>query len=122
MKRILVADDDRHVLSLISEILSRSDYLVEQAVDGEQALRMALEDRPDLIVLDVMMPGLDGLEVCRRLKSHSETSRIKIIMVTAKCGPKDVEAGLAAGADDYMTKPFRLAELVYKIEKLLEGK
>ncbi len=119
MKRILVADDDRYILSLMSEVLIRTDYEVVQATDGHQALKMAEEMSPDLMLLDVMMPGPDGIEVCRRIKSNPKTSGIKVIMVTAKCGPKDIEAGREAGADHYITKPFRLSDLVGKIEELI---
>ncbi|HBE73750.1 MAG TPA: hypothetical protein DDW31_06675 [candidate division Zixibacteria bacterium] len=119
MKRILVADDDRHVLYLISEVLTRSDYEVSQAADGDQALEMARSTKPDIIILDIMMPGLDGIEVCRAVKSDPATAGIRVIMVTAKSGPQDIEAGREAGADHYITKPFRLAELVGKIAELV---
>ena len=119
MKRVLVADDDRHVLYLISEVLARSDYEVSQAEDGHQALKMARETAPDLLLLDIMMPGLDGIEVCRAVKADPATAGIKVIMVTAKSGPRDIEAGREAGADHYVTKPFRLAELVVKIAELI---
>ncbi len=120
MKRILVADDDRNVLYLISEVLSRSEYEVSQAVNGDQALKMTRETMPDLVLLDIMMPGLDGIEVCRALKSDPATTGIKVIMVTAKTGKKDIEAGRDAGADHYITKPFRLADLIDRI-KVLTG-
>lgn len=118
MKRVLVADDDRNVLFLISELLARSDYDVSQAVNGDQALHMARGLLPDIMVLDVMMPGRDGIEVCREIKSVPTTAGIKVIFVTAKAQGRDREAGLAAGADDYITKPFKLNELLEKIRKL----
>ncbi len=119
MKRILVADDDRNVLYLISEVLSRSEFEVSQAVNGDQALKMARETEPDLVLLDIMMPGLDGIEVCRALKSDPATKGLKVIMVTAKTGRKDIEAGQSAGADYYITKPFKLSELIGIIESLI---
>lgn len=119
LKKILVADDDNNVLFLISEILTRQNYEVLQAVNGDQALQEAASLHPDLIVLDIMMPVIDGIEVCRRIKSSTETKDIKIIMLTAKTSGKDIEAGMSAGADHYMTKPFRIAELTAKIKDLV---
>lgn len=117
MRKVLVADDDRNVLFMISELLARSDYEVSQAVNGDQALQMARELVPDVVILDVMMPGRDGLEVCRALKADPATAGIKIIFVTAKAQGKDREAGLEAGADDYITKPFKLQEILLKIKQ-----
>jgi DNA-binding response OmpR family regulator len=119
MKKILVADDDNNVLFLITELLTRQNYQVYQAVNGDQALREAGSLHPDLMVLDIMMPVIDGIEVCRRIKAAPETRDIKVIMLTAKTGGRDLEAGLAAGADHYMTKPFKIAELSGKIKELL---
>lgn len=119
IKKILVADDDNNVLFLISEILMRQNYEVSQAVNGDQALKEAVALHPDLMVLDIMMPVIDGIEVCRRIKASPETSDIKVIMLTAKTSGKDMEAGMAAGADHYMTKPFRIAELSGKIKELI---
>ena len=114
-----MADDDPNVLYLISEMLARAQYRVTQVTDGEQALERARADRPDLIVLDVMMPGIDGFEVCRRIKADPATTGIKVIMVTAQASGKDIEAGMSAGADYYITKPFKIAELLTKITILL---
>lgn len=119
IKKILVADDDNNVLFLISEILIRQNYEVFQAVNGDQALKDAKSLHPDLMVLDIMMPVIDGIEVCRRIKASPETSDIKVIMLTAKTSGKDLEAGMAAGADHYMTKPFKIAELSGKIRELI---
>ncbi|MEW6684759.1 MAG: response regulator [Candidatus Edwardsbacteria bacterium] len=122
MKKILIADDDKNILFFLSELLQRSDYEIVQAVDGEQALKFAREQKPALILLDIMMPGLDGLEVCRQLKTDPETKQIKIIMVTAKTTEPDIERGLAAGADFYIPKPFKISVLSEKIRELLEKK
>jgi len=118
-KKILVADDDNNILFLISEILMRQNYEVSQAVNGDQALKDVVALHPDLVVLDIMMPVIDGIEVCRRIKASPETSDIKVIMLTAKTSGKDMEAGMAAGADHYMTKPFKIAELSGKIKELI---
>ncbi len=118
-KKILVADDDNNVLFLISELLARHNYQVFQAVNGDQALREAGSLHPDLMVLDIMMPGIDGIEVCRRIKASPGTKDIKIIMLTAKASGRDIEAGMAAGADHYLTKPFKINELTEKIMKLI---
>jgi len=117
--KILVADDDSNMLFMVSEILARQGYEVYQAVNGDQALKDARSLLPDLMVLDIMMPVIDGIEVCRRIKASPETSGIKVIMLTAKTGGKDLEAGMAAGADHYMTKPFKIAELSEKIKELI---
>lgn len=119
IKRILVVDDDRNVLFLISEMLSRENYEIIQASDGLTALNQVRKLLPDLAVLDVMMPGLDGFELCRRIKNDPLTMDIKVIMVTAKTSGKDIETGLSAGADHYITKPFKIAELTDKIKELI---
>lgn len=119
MKKILVADDDNNVLFLITEMLTRQNYQVFQAVNGDQALREAGSLHPDLMVLDIMMPGIDGIEVCRRVKASPDTRDIRVIMLTAKTSGRDIEAGLAAGADHYLTKPFRINELTNKIKELI---
>lgn len=117
--RILVADDDGNMLFMVSEILARQGYEVFQAINGDQALKDARSLHPDLIVLDIMMPVIDGIEVCRKIKACPETRDIKVIMLTAKTSGKDLEAGMAAGADHYMTKPFKIAELSGKIKELI---
>jgi len=119
LKKILVVDDDRNVLFLISELLARDNYEVIQASDGLVALSQIRKLLPELAVLDVMMPGLDGFELCRRIKNDPLTSGIKVIMVTAKTSGKDIETGLSAGADHYITKPFKMAELSSKIKELI---
>jgi DNA-binding response OmpR family regulator len=118
-KKILVVDDDPNVLFLISELLARDNYEVIQASDGLTALAQIRQMPPELAVLDVMMPGLDGFELCRRIKNDPLTTGIKVIMVTAKTSGKDIETGLSAGADHYLTKPFKIAELSQKIKDLI---
>ena len=118
MKKILVVDDDPNVRFLISELLARGHYEVLQADDGTMAMDQVRAHHPDLVVLDIMMPGIDGIEVCRRIKSDPDLRHIKVIMVTAKTEGKDIQAGLAAGADHYITKPFKIVELSAKIREL----
>jgi DNA-binding response OmpR family regulator len=118
-KKILVVDDDPNVLLLISEFLTRGKYQVIQAADGLVALDQVRKLLPDLAVLDVMIPGLDGFELCRRIKNDPLTMNIKVIMVTAKTSGKDIATGLSAGADHYITKPFKMAELSAKIKELI---
>jgi DNA-binding response OmpR family regulator len=119
MKKILIADDDPNMLLLISAVLARGNYQVSQATTGDAALHQARSEMPDLVVLDVMMPGIDGVEVCRRIKGDPGMRAIKVIMVTAKASSKDIETGLSAGADFYITKPFKIAELSTKIKELI---
>ncbi len=116
---ILAADDDEDILQLVAFRLGRSGYRVLEARDGEQALALAMEHEPDLAVLDVMMPKMDGLEVARRLRAAEATSRMPIIMLTARAQDADVEGGYDAGADDYLRKPFSPKELRLRVQALL---
>jgi DNA-binding response OmpR family regulator len=116
---ILAADDDEDILELVAFRLGRSGYTVVQARDGEEALQLATEHRPDVAVLDVGMPKLDGLEVARRLRAQAETSTIPIILLTASVQESDVERGFAAGATDYVRKPFSPMELVARVQAAL---
>lgn len=120
MKKILVADDDRNILYLVSEVLANGDYEVTQAVNGDHALKLARETRPDLMVLDIMMPGMDGFKVMRELKADPQTRDIKVVVISAKTKPEEVEKGMAEGACHYFTKPFRVSDLTAKIRELLE--
>jgi len=114
--RILVVDDDKNITSFLRRALSYSGYTVEVAEDGEAGLARALEAPPDLVVLDVMMPGLSGYEVCRRLRAGGD---VPILMLTAKDEVPDRVRGLDVGADDYLVKPFALEELQARIRALL---
>jgi DNA-binding response OmpR family regulator len=116
---LLVADDDEDILQLLSFRLERAGYEIVQAKNGTDALRLALELRPALAVLDVMMPGLTGYEVTRELRRNEETREMPIILVTAKAQASDVSQGMAAGADDYVTKPFDAQDLTERVEGLL---
>jgi two-component system response regulator ResD len=111
---VLVADDDEHTVELVSLYLRRAGYRVEVAFDGDETLRKVRESRPALIVLDVMMPGPDGLQICRKLRG-----RTPILLLTARASDIDRIAGLRLGADDYVTKPFNPDELVARVDAIL---
>jgi len=113
---VLVVDDDRHIVQLVSLYLSKAGFRVVSASDGAEALRKVREAPPDLLVLDVMLPGPDGLEVCRQLR---RTSEVPIVMLSARSGDLDKVAGLQFGADDYVTKPFHPAELIARVQSVL---
>ena len=115
-KRVLVVDDDTKTVELVKLYLNRDGYRVLTAFDGTEALRLARESHPDLIVLDLMLPGVDGLRVCRTLRDESD---IPIIMLTAKTTDQDKLTGLDIGADDYVTKPFSPRELAARIRAVL---
>jgi DNA-binding response OmpR family regulator len=117
---ILAADDDEDILQLVVFRLERSGYAVLQARDGEEALELALAHTPDLAVLDVMMPKLNGFEVTRRLRATEATSRMPIIILTARAQDSDVQEGFDAGASDYLRKPFSPQELRARVHAILE--
>lgn len=118
-EKILVVDDEEHILELIRFNLEGAGFQAITATNGEDALRLCNEQQPDLILLDIMLPGIDGLEVCRKLKSEKETRLIPIIMITAKGEEIDKIVGLELGADDYITKPFSVRELLARVKALL---
>jgi two-component system, OmpR family, phosphate regulon response regulator PhoB len=117
---VLLADDDPGLRRLIGTTLGSRDFELLHAVDGEEALEMARQQRPELVLLDVNMPKLDGFEVCRRLKSEPETAAIKVVMLTALGAETDRARGREAGADDYFIKPFSPVQLLNKVYTLLE--
>jgi DNA-binding response OmpR family regulator len=116
---VLAADDDEDILELVAFRLERSGYTVLKARDGEEALQVAREARPDLAVLDVMMPKLDGFEVTRAIRADGATKAIPIILLTARAQDADVQAGFDAGADDYLRKPFSPQELRARVQAIL---
>ena len=118
-QRILVVDDEPDAVELIAFNLNSAGFDVVTADDGQEAIRKAESGHPDLIVLDVMLPEMDGLEVCKRLRAGAETANIPIVMLTAKAGEVDRVLGLELGADDYVTKPFSPRELVLRVKNLL---
>jgi phosphate regulon transcriptional regulator PhoB len=119
MKSILVVDDEPDIASLVSYNLKKEGFSVKSAADGEEALAIIRETRLDLIVLDLMLPGLHGMELCRILRSNPKTAHVPIIMLTARGDETDKVRGLETGADDYMTKPFSPKELVARVKAIL---
>jgi len=116
---ILIADDDPDILALVSFRLERAGYEVVQARNGEEAVQVALARRPDLAVIDVMMPRTDGYEATRQLRQQEETSRMPIILLTARVQEEDIARGFDAGADDYVRKPFSPQELGSRVRAAL---
>jgi CheY-like chemotaxis protein len=116
--KLLIADDEPAVRALVHATLEGDGYVILEAADGEEALEVARAELPALVLLDIMMPRLDGLEVCRRLKADPGTSGIVIVMLTAQAQDRDRQRGLAAGADDYFTKPFSPLALLDMVERL----
>ncbi|SRR5271157_4380741 len=121
-EKILVVEDEEDILELVRYNLAKEGYRVACVTSGEQGLREAKEGAPDLILLDLMLPGLDGLDVCRRLKSDPVTSVIPIIMLTAKGEDADIVTGLELGAEDYVTKPFSPRVLLARLKACLRRK
>jgi len=119
-KRILVVDDEIYIVHILEFSLTMEGYSVLTASDGEEALQVIERERPDLVVLDIMMPRLDGYEVCRRLRATEEYRSLPVILLSAKGRSIDRDAGLQAGADDYIIKPFSPRKLLEKIRELLE--
>ena len=118
-RTILVIDDEPELVKLLDYNLSKAGYLVLSAKDGEAGLAAARKHAPDAIILDVMMPGLDGWEVCKRLRQDPSTSALPLLMLTAKAEEGDRVLGLELGADDYVTKPFGVRELLARVKALL---
>lgn len=118
-EHIMVVDDEEDILELVGYNLERIGYKVTRVDSGEDALRIARNKEPDLILLDLMLPGIDGLEVCRLLKQDNRTSSIPIIMLTARGDEADVVAGLEVGADDYITKPFSPRVMLARVKTVL---
>ena len=118
-KTVVVIEDEADIREVIEHNLSREGYRVYSSADGEKGLEMVRKILPDIVLLDLMLPGLDGLAVCRRIKSDPLTRSISVVMVTAKGEESDIVLGLGVGADDYVTKPFSPRELVARVEAVL---
>ncbi len=118
-EKILIVEDDKDISKMVDYNLKKEGYRTISARDGEDAIEAAHSDRPDLILLDLMLPGIDGLEVCKQLKKESKTAGIPVIMVTAKSQESDKVVGLELGADDYVTKPFSVRELLARVKAVL---
>ncbi len=121
-ERILVVDDEEDILELVDYNLTKNGFSVTGVTSGEDALARARADLPDLVILDLMLPGVDGLDVCKILKSDGKTSHIPILMLTAKGEEADVVTGLELGADDYVTKPFSPRVLVARVRAVLRAR
>jgi DNA-binding response OmpR family regulator len=119
VRTVLVADDDEDILQLVSFRLERAGYNVITASDGQKAIEAAREHQPDLAVLDVMMPGMNGYEVTRALRADQATAQIPVILLTARVQEADVSRGFEAGADDYLRKPFSPQELRSRVQAII---
>jgi len=119
MEKVLLVEDEENIRQLIRYNLEKENFQVMEAVDGLQGIKLAKVKKPDLLILDLMLPGADGLEVCRILKGNSLTAALPIIMLTARSEEIDKVIGLELGADDYMTKPFSPRELVARVKAVL---
>jgi two-component system phosphate regulon response regulator PhoB len=120
LKKLLIADDERGIRRLVRMTLESDQYEIIEAADAQEALGMARAHRPELVLLDVMMPKGTGFDVCRALKQDPETKDITVVMLTARSQKSDVAEGEVAGADDYFTKPFSPVNLVRKVDQILE--
>jgi two-component system, OmpR family, phosphate regulon response regulator PhoB len=119
MTSVVVVDDDPDIRELVAMKLSNAGYRVSVEADGESGLATALSVEPDLVVLDWMMPGLTGIEVCRALRDDPRTAATAVMLLTARAQEEDIETGFAAGADDYLVKPFSVRELATRVEAIL---
>jgi two-component system alkaline phosphatase synthesis response regulator PhoP len=120
MSRILIAEDELHILLLIQRILESAGYSVIATGDGNKALELALQEKPDLLLLDIMLPGREGLEICREVKASLGSEAPPVILISARGQQVDVEAGLNAGADDYVIKPFSPRLLLERLQAALK--
>jgi two-component system phosphate regulon response regulator PhoB len=118
-RKILIVDDEPDIVEFVEYNLRQERFETKSAGDGPAALRLAREFQPDLVLLDLMLPGIDGLEVCRQLKSRTETAHIPIVMLTAKGEETDIVTGLEIGADDYVSKPFSMRLLLARVRAVL---
>ncbi len=118
-KRILIVEDESSIVNVVSQALRRHGFDVTTAGNGDDALEMLYPVLPDLVLLDLMLPGMDGWEVCRRIRSTPESKSLPIIMMTARRDERDLVQGLGLGADDYIKKPFSLVELVARVKSLI---
>jgi DNA-binding response OmpR family regulator len=121
MHKVLVVDDDPYIFELVQLYVATDDVEVLQAMDAYAGLDLALRQAPDVIILDVMMPGMDGLEMCRLLRDTPEIAGIPVVILSAKAKKEDIAAGYEAGANDYVTKPFEPEALAERIQAILDA-
>ena len=120
MRTVLIADDESSIRLLVHATIESDDYTVVEASDGAQAWALAQQLKPSLVLLDVQMPGQSGLEVLRSIKAHPDLKATRVILLTSKAQERDIEVGLIAGADFYLTKPFSPLDLLTRVEEALE--
>jgi DNA-binding response OmpR family regulator len=120
-KKVLIVDDEPNIIVPLQFLMEQNDYDVVVAATGEAAMAALAADRPDLILLDIMLPGIDGYQVCQTIRSNSEWREIKIVFISAMGRDVDVAKGLALAADAYITKPFAIADVVEKVNRLLKA-
>jgi CheY-like chemotaxis protein len=121
MKKVLIVDDEKNILTTLNIYLSREGYNVMTACDGIEAIKNAFEFLPDIIFLDIILPGIDGYLVCKALKAEENTKNIPVVFMSAKSEKKDIEEAFEAGCDDYLVKPFRPENIKNTIFKLIGG-
>jgi phosphate regulon transcriptional regulator PhoB len=119
MSKILIVDDEKDIVELISYNLAKEGFSIVKAYDGEAALHIIKTQKPDLVVLDLMLPKMNGMDVCRNVRRNADTAALPIIMLTAKSDEIDKVTGLEVGADDYVTKPFSVKELIARVRSIL---
>lgn len=122
MKKILIVDDEPNILMALEYTLKKNDFQVFIARDGEEAIAIAQDKIPDVVVLDIMMPKVDGFEVLNFIKKHKDLNKTKVIFLSAKNKEKDIQKGLDQGADQYLTKPFSMKKLLQEIDNQILGK
>ncbi len=118
-RKVLIVDDEPNIVLSLEFLMEEAGYDVRSVTDGQQALDAVREDVPDLILLDIMLPKLDGYEICREIRANPRCKNVRVIMLTAKGREVDQEKGLAFGADEYITKPFSTREVVEKVKQIL---
>ena len=118
-KKILIADDEPNIVISLEFLMQQAGYDVRSVSDGEEAMRVMASFRPDLVLLDIMLPLCDGFQICQKIRSDPELSRAKVVMLTAKGRDVEVARGIALGADLYITKPFATRELIAAVDRLL---
>lgn len=120
-QKILIVDDEPNIVMSLDFLLRKAGYDLFIARNGAEAMELVLTKKPQLILLDIMMPGMDGYEVCENVKNEKGLEQTKVVFITAKSKPKDIEAGIKAGADDYITKPFSNKYLLEKVTQIINS-